>query len=186
MKKMLFFLSFLFVANAFAQEMDTTYAVTADGETVGLIHEKGMVPVVPEGMRLVDEVSFVEPEPAPVVVIENIEYVVPEMSHLYFETNKYDINEERATRLDNLAETMKDSHYLTVLLIGHADNVGTHQYNMILSQRRAASVKQALVERGIEESRISEKYVGMDNPTATNDTEEGRALNRCVEVIFSK
>lgn len=127
-----------------------------------------------------------EPEPAPVVVIENIEYVVPEMSHLYFETDKYDINEERAARLDNLAETMKDSHYLTVLLIGHADNVGTHQYNMILSQRRAASVKQALVERGIEESRISEKYVGMDNPTATNDTEEGRALNRCVEVIFSK
>lgn len=66
MKKIILALVMVLSFSAFAQEMDTTYAVTADGETVGLIHEKGMVPVVPEGMRLVDEVSFVEPEPAPV------------------------------------------------------------------------------------------------------------------------
>lgn len=127
-----------------------------------------------------------QPEPETIVTIEEVQYVVPEMSHLYFETDRYHINSTRAAQLDELAETMKNSNYLTVLLIGHADNVGSRKYNMALSQRRAASVKKALVERGIEESRISEKYVGMDNPTATNDTEEGRALNRCVEVIFSK
>jgi len=66
MKKLLLALSMVFSVSAFAQEtsygneMDTTYAITEDGETVGLIHQRGMLPVVPEGMRLVDEAAAVE------------------------------------------------------------------------------------------------------------------------------
>lgn len=60
MKKIILTLVLFFSMGAFAQEMDTTYAITEDGETVGLVHEKGMLPVVPEGMRLVDEVSAEE------------------------------------------------------------------------------------------------------------------------------
>lgn len=70
MKKLLLALSMVFSVCAFAQEtsygneMDTTYAITEDGETVGLVHQRGMLPVVPEGMRLVDEAAAAEEQPA--------------------------------------------------------------------------------------------------------------------------
>lgn len=72
MKKLLLALSMVFSVSAFAQEisygneMDTTYAITDDGETVGLIHRKGEIPIVPEGMRLVDEASVAETAEQPV------------------------------------------------------------------------------------------------------------------------
>ncbi|MCF0222274.1 MAG: hypothetical protein HUK19_08275 [Fibrobacter sp.] len=61
MKKWIFALGVLFSVCAFAQEMDTTYAVTENGETVGLVHKRGMLPVVPQGMRLLDEKTVEEP-----------------------------------------------------------------------------------------------------------------------------
>lgn len=82
MKKILLALCMVFSVCTFAQEtsfageMDTTYAITDDGETVGLIHRKGEIPIVPEGMRLVDEASVAETAEQPVA--EPVEQPVDE------------------------------------------------------------------------------------------------------------
>ena len=65
---------------------------------------------------------------------------------------------------------------------GHTDSVGTDAYNQTLSERRAASVKDYLVGQGVDGSRLSTAGYGESNPIASNDTADGRALNRRVEL----
>jgi len=65
---------------------------------------------------------------------------------------------------------------------GYTDNKGSNSYNNGLSQERAASVKKAIIAEGIESSRLKSNGYGEENPIATNDTEEGRAKNRRVEL----
>ena len=66
---------------------------------------------------------------------------------------------------------------------GHSDNKGSHEYNIALSRHRAKAVLDYLVKKGIPISRLSCEGFGPDRPIATNDTEEGRALNRRTEAI---
>jgi OOP family OmpA-OmpF porin len=70
---------------------------------------------------------------------------------------------------------------LRVEVQGFTDSIGTEEYNQGLSERRANAVKDYLVERGVNPEKISAKGYGELNPVASNDTKEGRALNRRVE-----
>lgn len=70
-----------------------------------------------------------------------------------------------------------------ILIEGHTDNVGTLDYNTTLSQARANAVGDALVARGVPAARIKTKGMAFLQPIATNETPEGRALNRRVEII---
>ena len=65
---------------------------------------------------------------------------------------------------------------------GNTDNIGTAKYNMGLSLRRANAVMQYLVNKGVAQSRLNARGFGFSRPVATNDTDEGRALNRRVEL----
>jgi len=67
---------------------------------------------------------------------------------------------------------------------GHADNVGNPEYNVELSKRRAESIREALVEFGVEESRLVAEGYGAAFPVASNDTPEGREQNRRVEIVI--
>ncbi len=70
------------------------------------------------------------------------------------------------------------------MIDGHTDNVGGNDYNLRLSERRSEAVKQALIsEYGISADRMTPEGFGASRPKATNDTVEGRALNRRVELI---
>jgi outer membrane protein OmpA-like peptidoglycan-associated protein len=73
---------------------------------------------------------------------------------------------------------------LKVEVQGHTDNVGPQEYNVKLSDRRAASVRKYLESKGIASDRMVSKGYGPDKPIGSNDTEEGRADNRRVEVII--
>jgi OOP family OmpA-OmpF porin len=64
---------------------------------------------------------------------------------------------------------------------GFTDSIGTEEYNLGLSQRRADAVRNYLVEKGVDPKIITAKGYGESNPVASNDTKEGRALNRRVE-----
>jgi outer membrane protein OmpA-like peptidoglycan-associated protein len=75
---------------------------------------------------------------------------------------------------------------ITVRVEGHTDNVGSTEYNMQLSKRRAETVRNVLRARGVESSRISVENYGESKPIADNETEEGRRQNRRVEVTLSK
>jgi OOP family OmpA-OmpF porin len=73
-----------------------------------------------------------------------------------------------------------------VSIVGHTDSRGPKAYNQKLSEQRAAKVKEDLVKRGIDSSRITTVGKGEADPIATNDTDAGRAQNRRIEAVLTK
>lgn len=99
-----------------------------------------------------------------------------------FDFDRYDIKPAGKQSLDALLAGMKDHEVEQVLVVGHTDSIGTDAYNMGLSQRRAASVRDYLVAQGLDAQRIRSEGRGESEPEADNITEEGRAKNRRVEI----
>jgi OmpA-OmpF porin, OOP family len=103
---------------------------------------------------------------------------------IHFDTDKTDIKPESAETLKEIATLLKQDPKLSLLVVGHTDNVGGYDYNMKLSDRRAAAVVQALTaQHGIDAKRLRPAGVGMLAPVTTNDSEDGRAKNRRVELV---
>jgi outer membrane protein OmpA-like peptidoglycan-associated protein len=101
--------------------------------------------------------------------------------NIYFDPGKWDIKPESYPELDRLARFLLDNPKVFVEISGHTDNTGDPGTKKELSLRRANAVKYYLVRKGVEESRLTTKGYGPDRPVASNDTEEGRRLNRRVE-----
>ncbi len=106
------------------------------------------------------------------------------LGDVLFETNKADLLPGAMRSIDKLAQFLKAYPNRKVLIEGHTDSRGSKAYNLKLSQRRANSVKQALIERGIEPSRIIAKGYGEEYPVASNLTAAGRQQNRRVEIVI--
>jgi len=103
---------------------------------------------------------------------------------ILFDFDKADIKPESDKQLAEMANLLKSSTGLKVFIVGHTDNKGTLAYNTDLSQRRADSVAKALATRfGIAADRLVSKGVGPLSPLAPNDTEDGQAKNRRVELV---
>ena len=103
------------------------------------------------------------------------------LKNIFFETDKYDLKEKSRIELNKLVDLLKTNPDLKIEIGGHTDNVGSDEYNLILSENRAKTVNQYLVENGIEQSRLLYKGYGETTPVDTNETEEGRANNRRTE-----
>lgn len=99
-----------------------------------------------------------------------------------FEFDKSRLTVNAKTILDNVAEELNAYPEIEVELSGHTDSKGSDTYNQSLSERRVRSVKQYLVEMGIADSRMSTVGEGEVKPVADNETDEGRELNRRVEL----
>ena len=84
--------------------------------------------------------------------------------------------------LNEAAETLKAEGSIAVIVEGHTDSVGTDAYNQKLSHRRADAVRQYLVKHGIPANRVTTEGFGESRPVASNDTADGRAQNRRVEL----
>jgi outer membrane protein OmpA-like peptidoglycan-associated protein len=103
-------------------------------------------------------------------------------SRVYFDYNKADIRPVSYEILDKVAETLENNPGIRHLTVeGHSDNEGTEQYNLELSEQRAQAVVEYLVGKSIPRERLSFKGFGFAFPKASNDSEEGRAINRRVE-----
>ena len=103
---------------------------------------------------------------------------------IYFDTGKSDIKPESQDALKEIAKLLKGQVNLKLYVVGHTDNVGTLESNMKLSQDRATAVVNALVNTySIAASRLKACGNGPTSPVASNDKEEGRALNRRVELV---
>jgi len=100
-----------------------------------------------------------------------------------FDFDRYDIKPVSFSQLNEVAEILEQNPGLRIILQGHTDNVGTEDYNMGLSMRRADFVKAYLVNKGISKRNISTEGFSFSRPVATNETEEGRTLNRRVEIM---
>lgn len=101
---------------------------------------------------------------------------------VHFDFDKSAIRPDAVPVLNEAAETLKAEGGIAVIVEGHTDSVGTDAYNQKLSHRRAGAVRQYLVKHGIPANRITTEGFGESRPVASNDTEDGRAQNRRVEL----
>jgi len=103
---------------------------------------------------------------------------------IYFDTGKSDIKPESDASLKEITQLLKNEPALKLYVVGHTDNTDIFESNIKLSQDRATAVVNALVNgHGVNASRLKAYGDGPSAPVATNDTEEGRALNRRVELV---
>ncbi len=139
----------------------------------------------PEGYEcgLVDGAPACVDEPEEVVVEVDEEAGRIELREMiFFETGSDEIDSVSFPLLNQLARVLNENPQVErVRIEGHTDNRGGAEFNMDLSERRAASVKEALIGRGVEEGRLTSQGFGLTRPIADNNTEEGRAENRRVE-----
>lgn len=99
-----------------------------------------------------------------------------------FEFNSATLTYNAKTILDRAARTLLDSPGFDVLIAGHTDSLGSDSYNLQLSKDRAKSVRQYLVDKGVNGARLEFRGYGETQPVASNDTDTGRAENRRVEL----
>jgi OOP family OmpA-OmpF porin len=99
-----------------------------------------------------------------------------------FGINSAKVKSEAYPMLIEAVLIMKKNPDLKVEVDGHADSTGTPEYNMTLSEKRAEAVKKYFVDQGVDPDRLTTKGFGITKPAASNDTREGRAKNRRVEL----
>ncbi|WP_126970563.1 OmpA family protein [Gynurincola endophyticus] len=104
------------------------------------------------------------------------------LKNIFFASNEYELLPASTVELETLYALLKDNNTLRVEISGHTDNVGSENANKILSEKRAASVVNFLLSKGISKDRLIYKGYGESAPIAPNDTEENRALNRRTSV----
>lgn len=102
-----------------------------------------------------------------------------------FAFDKSDLTPTAQTNLDKLAKVLVDNPDTNINIYGYTDSKGKADYNLKLSDRRAASVKSYLASKGVNSSRMFTQGMGMADPVASNDTDEGRAKNRRVEFAIT-
>ena len=134
------------------------------------------------GSPAVAPAPVVEPEP----VVYEEEYVEPETVRVEldakFDFDKAVVKQDSYSDIENLAEFMKQFPQTSTTVEGHTDSIGNAAYNQKLSERRAAAVRDVLVNQyGVEVERINSVGYGEERPVADNATREGRAINRRVE-----
>lgn len=139
--------------------------IDSDGDGVPDVDD--LCPGTPKGVK-VDGAGCAEKQ---VVTLEGV----------FFAFDKTDLTEPSKVVLDNAARILTSNPNVTVEVAGHTDNVGTPQYNIKLSQGRTDSVVRYLVSKGVKAVNLQSKGYGLTQPKASNDTPEGRAINRRVE-----
>jgi outer membrane protein OmpA-like peptidoglycan-associated protein len=122
--------------------------------------------------------------PGAVVDLDGCEVeAVIELEGVYFDFDKATIKPEGMAVLDQAAALLQKHERVVVEVAGHTDSVGSDAYNQGLSERRANSVKDYLTSKGVTATRLTARGYGEAQPVASNDTDEGRAENRRVELI---
>ena len=152
-----------FVANVFLEKAPVVEIVCVDDDGDLICAELDKCPGTPKGAKVNKFGCWV-------------------LANVHFDFDVAIIKPEHYRFLDEVAEVFNMNPGLNVQVQGNTDNIGTEKYNMKLSLERAKSVMRYLVNKGVAANRLSIRGFGFSRPVATNDTEEGRALNRRVEM----
>jgi outer membrane protein OmpA-like peptidoglycan-associated protein len=175
---------------------DTDGDGLADGLEVNKYHtdplkmdtDGGTVPDGLEVERGTDPLSSADDmpaAPAPQVMMFELDKPVV-LPGIQFEFNKAVIKPESEAVLIEAYNSLHDHADIQVEISGHADAIGSVEANQLLSQRRAESVRQWMINKGIVADRLVAVGYGKSHPIASNDTEEGRAQNRRIEFKRTK
>jgi outer membrane protein OmpA-like peptidoglycan-associated protein len=105
-------------------------------------------------------------------------------SGILFATNSSSVSDASKSALRNFSASLKQNPDTYIKVIGHTDNTGRVDYNQTLSEKRARSVYDYLMNQGISSDRMTYEGKGIHEPIASNATDEGRALNRRVEIMI--
>lgn len=111
---------------------------------------------------------------------DELELIMP--GNVTFPTNAFTVREEFQPVLDSVAEILYKYTDTRLRVTGHTDSTGSADYNYNLSERRARSVANYLATQGIDQDRLITQGMGPDEPVASNESEDGRAENRRVEL----
>ncbi|KYF84022.1 hypothetical protein BE17_02995 [Sorangium cellulosum] len=121
------------------------------------------------------------PKKPSLVIVTEKEIKITQQIHFEFDKDK--IRPESFPILDAVVEVLQQNPKIKIEIQGHTDNKGAAAYNKKLSDRRAASVKKYLVAKGIDETRLTSKGYGMEQPIVPNTSDQNRALNRRVQFV---
>jgi len=147
--------------------------IDSDGDGVPDCQDK--CPDTPKGVKVDNfgcPISEYIPEPEKPVVLTGV----------HFEFNKSILTPDSKTILDKVAASLKERPDVKVEIAGHTDSKGSDAYNLKLSDRRAAAVREYLISKGVMAENLTSKGYGESQPIADNKTDEGRAKNRRVEL----
>ncbi len=111
--------------------------------------------------------------------------MVVTIDDVLFETNAALLHADGLRSVDKLADFMKRYPQRSALIEGFTDSTGSQSHNQALSARRADAVRNAIVERGVDRSRLGTQGYGEAHPVAGNDSSSGRQMNRRVEIVLS-
>ena len=128
-----------------------------------------------------------KPKPKPVVVAKKVEVKGDRLDlvePVYFETSKAVIKRRSYPILDAVHDVLEKNPKMSVRIEGHTDSQGSESSNLKLSKERAASVRQYLLDKGIEDGRLASNGYGESKPIADNGTPSGRARNRRVDFVI--
>ncbi len=164
-----------------------------EGRLCNSVHDRGKAPLMTRNGRFVVHHGTVEcPQPEPVVAAvaptpepapaPKAQVIASISSDVAFDLNKAELKRSFYPRLDKIIATLNESPETRFEIIGHADSTGAADYNQDLSERRAAAVADYLIKGGIAPSRFTTSGRGEMDPIASNDTKEGRARNRRVDL----
>ena len=111
--------------------------------------------------------------------------LIVNMSDVLFDTGKYTLRAAAREKLAKISGIVLAHPGLNLEVEGHTDSVGSAEFNQLLSEQRAAGVREFLVQQGLPDSSVTSRGFGKSQPVATNDTPEGRAKNRRVELVVT-
>lgn len=122
----------------------------------------------------------------PIKVAPIAENITITLNNVFFDFDKSVLKPESFPELDRIVKVMNERTGLQIEISGHTDAIGTEEYNLGLSERRAKAVVKYITDKGVDKSRIKTLYLGETQPTDTNETKEGRRKNRRVEFKIVK
>lgn len=99
-----------------------------------------------------------------------------------FDPNSAELAPRAQPRMEELADVLKTNDQTQLLILGHTDSVGPAQYNKLLSEMRAQSIADYLIDNGVARGRLEVRGIGEAEPVATNETMEGRRQNNRIEI----
>src|SRR5690606_26937786 len=100
-----------------------------------------------------------------------------------FDTDRATLKADGSETVQEIIKVLRDNPKLKIAINGYTDNSGGKEHNQKLSEDRASTVKKEIIKADIGADRLTAKVFGQHNPVATNDTEEGKAQNRRVELV---
>ncbi|TBN49858.1 OmpA family protein [Pseudomonas sp. BGI-2] len=163
------------------------YAQDGDEDDDGVFDRRDRCPDTPANTPVEHHGCPLPQYPASVKPAEVVQpEVITLPSDVLFAFNKSELSASAQSQLDSLMGKLQNADVVSIKVIGHTDGVGSDEYNQALSERRASSVAAYLLSQGLAPNKLTSEGKGESQPVADNDTDEGRAKNRRVELHVNR